>query len=151
MRPTIDCGRCMLSDFITHISSDTGLSQKKAKAALGIVLNAAERQGTPFAHEIFERIPGARTLAAEMGSQVGAATGVIARLIEQTPGGKRAVTEQTIRNLQKEGLGNNDIGALFPAISAFAGSVFGIAGVGHLGDIFGQFNTAQVSGVRGVA
>jgi hypothetical protein len=141
----------LLSDFITHIASDTGLSQKKAKAALGIVLNAADRQGTPFATEIFERIPGARTLAADMGASAGVATGVIARLIEQTPGGKRAVTEQTIRNLQKEGLGNNEIGALFPAISAFAGSVFGIAGVGHLGDIFGQFNTVQVSGVRSVA
>jgi hypothetical protein len=115
------------------------------------VLNAADRQGTPFATEIFERIPGARTLAADMGASAGVATGVIARLIEQTPGGKRAVTEQTIRNLQKEGLGNNEIGALFPAISAFAGSVFGIAGVGHLGDIFGQFNTVQVSGVRSVA
>ena len=141
----------MLSDFIKHIASDTGLSQRDAKAALGIVLNAADRQGTPFANEIFERIPGARTLAADMGSSVGAATGIIARLIEQTPGGKRAVTEQTIRNLQKEGLGNYEIGALFPAISAFAGSVFGIAGVGHLGDVFGQFDTGQVSGVRNVA
>jgi len=141
----------VLANFIKHISSDAGISQKQAKAALGIVLNAADRQGTPFANEIFERIPGARTLAAESGADVGASTGVIARLIEQTPGGKRFVTEQTIRNLQKEGLGNNEIGALFPAISAFASAVFGIAGVGHLGDIFGQFNTAQVSGVRSVA
>jgi hypothetical protein len=138
----------MLSEFITHIASDTGLSQQKAKAALGILLNAAERQGTPFASEIFERVPGARTLAASMGAEVGAATGVIARLIEQTPGGKRAVTEQTIRNLQKEGLGNNEIGALFPAIGAFASTAFGIAGVGHLGDVFGQFNAAKASGVR---
>jgi hypothetical protein len=138
----------MLSEFITHIASDTGLSQQKAKAALGILLNAAERQGTPFASEIFERVPGARTLAASKGAEVGAATGVIARLIEQTPGGRRAVTEQTIRNLQKEGLGNNEIGALFPAIGAFASTAFGIAGVGHLGDVFGQFNAAKASGVR---
>ncbi len=138
----------MLSEFITHIASDTGLSQQKAKAALGILLNAAERQGTPFASEIFERVPGARTLAASMGAEVGAATGVIARLIEQTPGGRRAVTEQTIRNLQKEGLGNNEIGALFPAIGAFASTAFGIAGVGHLGDVFGQFNAGKASGVR---
>jgi hypothetical protein len=138
----------MLSEFVTYIASDTGLSQQKAKAALGILLNAAERQGTPFASEIFERVPGARTLAASMGAEVGAATGVIARLIEQTPGGKRAVTEQTIRNLQKEGLGNNEIGALFPAIGAFVSTAFGIAGVGHLGDVFGQFNAAKASGVR---
>jgi len=141
----------VLADFITHVASDTGLSQKQAKAALGIVLNAADRQGTPFANEIFERIPGARTLAADAGAANGASTGVIARLIEQTPGGKRFVTEQTIRNLQKEGLGNNEIGALFPAIGAFASAVFGIAGVGHLGDIFGQFSTVQSSGVRSVA
>jgi hypothetical protein len=141
----------MLPEFITFVASDTGLSQTKAKAALGIVLNAADRQGTPFASEIFERIPGARTLAANMGAEVGAATGVIARLIEQTPGGKRAVTEQTLRNLQKAGLGNNEIGALFPAIGAFAASAFGIAGVGHLGDVFGQFNAASASGVRSVA
>jgi hypothetical protein len=40
-------GESMLSEFITHIASDTGLNQKKAKSALGIVLNAAERQGAP--------------------------------------------------------------------------------------------------------
>jgi hypothetical protein len=139
----------MLSDFVKHIASDTGLNQKAAKAALGIVLNAAERQGAPFADEVFERIPGARTLAASMGAHVGAATGVIARLIEQTPGGRRSVTEQTIRNLQREGLGNNEIGALFPAISAFASTVFGVSGVGHLGDIFGTDNAA--TSVRSVA
>jgi len=141
----------VLADFITHVASDAGISQKQAKVALGIVLNAADRQGTPFANEIFERIPGARTLAADSGAAMGASTGVIARLIEQTPGGKRFVTEQTIRNLQKEGLGNNEIGALFPAIGAFTSAVFGIAGVGHLGDIFGQFSTVQSSGVRSVA
>ncbi len=139
----------MLSDFIKHIASDAGLSQKKAKAALGIVLNAAERQGAPFADEIFERVPGARTLAANMGAEVGAATGVIARLIEQTPGGRRSVTEQMIGSLQREGLGTNEIGALYPAISAFVSSVFGVSGVGHLGDMLGSFNTG--TGVRSVA
>ena len=131
----------MLSELIKHIASDTGLNQKTAKAALGIVLNAAERQGAPLADEIFERVPGARVLAANMGAHVGAATGVIARLIEQTPGGRRSVTEQMIRSLQREGLGNNQIGALFPAISAFTSSVFGVQGVGHLGDMLGTFNT----------
>ena len=141
----------MLAEFIKHIASDTGLSQKKAKAALGIVLNAAERQGAPFADEVFERIPGARTLAAEMGAEVGAATGVIARLIERTPGGRRNVTEQTIRDLQRHGLGTREIGSLFPAISAFAQTMFGVAGVGHLGDLFGTFGAAPASGVRSVA
>lgn len=141
----------MLSDFVRYVASDTGLSEAKAKAAIGIVLNAADRQGTPFASEIFERVPGARTLAANTSAEIGAPTGVIARLIEQTPGGRQAVTEQMVRNLQKVGLGNNEIGALFPAIGAYADSAFGIAGVGHLGDVFGQFNAARVSGVRSVA
>ncbi len=139
----------MFSEFVRHVGSDTGLSQKKAKAALGIVLNAAERQGAPFADEIFERMPAARRLSAKVGAQTGAATGVIARLIEQTPGGRRSVTEQMIRNLQREGLGNNEIGALFPAIGAFASSVFGVSGVGHLGDVLGTFDTG--TGVRSVA
>jgi hypothetical protein len=76
-----------------------------------------------------------------MGAHVGAATGVIARLIEQTPGGRRTVTEQMIRCLQREGLGNKEISALFPAIGAFVSSVFGVRGVGHLGDVLGAFNT----------
>jgi hypothetical protein len=139
----------MLPEFIKHVASNTGLSQKKAKAAIGIVLNAADRQGTPFASEVFEQIPGARTLAAGMGARVGAATGVIARLIEQTPGGREAVAEQTIRDLHREGLGSLEIGALFPAIGSFAQSVFGVSGVGHLGDIFGAFNAA--TSVRSVA
>lgn len=141
----------MLSDFVKYVASDTGLSEAKAKAAIGIVLNAADRQGTPFASEIFERIAGARTLAASTGDEIGAPIGVIARLIEQTPGGRQAVTEQMVRNLQKAGLGNSEIGALFPAIGAYADSAFGIAGVGHLGDVFGQFNAAKASGVRSVA
>jgi hypothetical protein len=133
----------MLTDFVQHIASQTGLKQATARAALGIVLNAAERQGSPVASEIFEKIAGARTLAASMGAHVGAATGVIARLIEQTPGGREAVTEQTLRNLQREGLGHGEIGALFPAISSFASSEFGIRGFGHLGDVFGSPRTAS--------
>ncbi len=140
----------MLSSFIKHVSKAVGLPAEKAEAAIGIVLNAAERQGAPIADEIFERVPGARTLAARMGAQVGAATGVIARMIERTPGGRIAVAEQVIRDLHKEGLGNTEIGRLFPAIGKYAESAFGVSGVGHLGDMFGAVN-APFSGVRSVA
>ncbi len=140
----------MLSGFVKHVSKTTGLPLKTAEAAIGIVLNAADRQGAPMADEIFERVPGARTLAAQMGSQIGAATGVIARLIERTPGGRMAVAEQVIRDLHKEGLGNKEIGRLFPAIGKYAESAFGVSGVGHLGDMFGATN-APASGVRSVA
>jgi hypothetical protein len=140
----------MLNAFVKHVSKSTGLSAEQAEAAIGIVLNAADRQGAPIADEIFERIPGARTLAAQMGSRVGAATGVIARLIERTPGGRMAVAEQVIRDLQKRGLGNKEIGRLFPAIGNYAESAFGVTGVGHLGDMFGAVN-APASAVSSLA
>jgi hypothetical protein len=127
----------LLTDFVKHISTETGMSQKKARAALGIVLNAAERQGADLAAHIYREMPGARTLSARMGAEVGAATGVIARLIEQTPGGRKAVAEQMLRDLQKEGLGHTEIGSLFPAIGKFTESAFGLNGAGHLGDLIG--------------
>lgn len=139
----------MLNAFVKHVSKSTGLSFETAEAAIGIVLNAADRQGAPMADEIFERVPGARVLAANMGAQVGAATGVIARLIERTPGGRMAVAEQVIRDLQRQGLGNKEIGRLFPAIGKYAESAFGVSGVGHLGDMFGTMGSpaTQVSSV----
>ena len=85
-----------------------------------------------------------------MGATVGASTGVIARLIERTPGGRMAVAEQVIRDLHKAGLGNKEIGKLFPAIGKYAESAFGVTGVGHLGDMFGAVN-APASAVSSVA
>lgn len=140
----------MLNAFINQVSKASGLSQSKAEAAIGIVLNAAERQGAPIADEIFERVPGARTLAATMGGQVGAPTGVLARLIERTPGGRQAVVERLVEDLHAQGLGPNEIGRLFPAIGKFSETAFGVSGVGHLGDIFGALG-AQQSGVSSVA
>ena len=43
----------MLNAFIDQVSKATGLHEEKAEAAIGIVLNAAERQGAPIADEIF--------------------------------------------------------------------------------------------------
>lgn len=127
----------MLNDFVKHIAMSTGMSGKKARSALGIVLNAAERQGAGIVGKIYQELPGARTLAARMGAEVGASTGVIARLIEQTPGGRKKVAEQMIRSLQQEGLGHAEIGGLFPAIGEFVRTEFGIQGAGHLGDVIG--------------
>lgn len=140
----------MLNAFIKHVSKATGLPATTAEAAIGIILNAADRQGAPLADEVFERVPGARTLAAQMGAEIGAATGVIARLIERTQGGRQAVAEQVIRDLHRAGLGNQEVGLLFPAIGSYAESTFGVKGVGHLGDIFGALRV-QGSAVRGVA
>jgi len=141
----------MLNAFVKHVSKSTGLSFETAEAVIGIVLNAADRQGAPMADEIFERVPGARVLAANMGAQVGAATGVIARLIERTPGGRMAVAEQVIRDLHKQGLGNKEIGSVFPAIGKYAESAFGVSGVGHLGDMFGAMSSTTAVPVSSVA
>jgi hypothetical protein len=140
----------MLNAFIAQVAEAAGLSEDRAEAAIGIVLNAADRQGAPIADELFGRVPGARTLAASMGAQVGAPTGVLARLIERTPGGRMAVVEQLLESLHAQGLGPNEIGCLFPAISSFSESAFGVSGVGHLGDVLGALG-AQSSGVRSVA
>lgn len=141
----------MLAEFVQHIALETGLTPKDARAALGIVLNAADRQGSAYAQDIFEKVAGARPLAAKMAAETGAATGVIARLIEQTPGGRSEVVQQMLNSLRKIGLGPNQIGALFPAISSFASSEFGIRGIGHLGDFLGGAAGTGVRTVQGVA
>ena len=62
----------MLRDLVRSVAVETGITQAKAREALGIILNAAERQGSPFADELFSRLPGARTLSARTGSEIGA-------------------------------------------------------------------------------
>lgn len=128
----------MMKDLIKHVSKATGLSQKEARVALGIVLNATERQGSAFTTALYKKMPGARTLSARIGDETGAASGVIARLIEQTPGGRMSVATNMIRNLQKKGLGHTEIAAIFPAISSFCEERYGLKGFGHLGDLLGN-------------
>lgn len=127
----------MLKDLIKHVADATDLTQKDARSALGIVVNAAERQGSPFITTLYKKMPGARTLSAKTNDAVAGSTGVIARLIEQTPGGRMAVTASMIRELQKTGLGHKQIGALFPAISQFMSDKYGVEGFGNLGDLLG--------------
>lgn len=133
----------MLKDLVKAVSSETGMTQKATRNALGIVLNASERQGSVFTTELYKKIPGARTLAAKAGDETGAATGVIARLIEQTPGGRMAVATTMIRNLQKAGLGHNEIAGIFPAVSQFCETKYGLKGFAHLGDLLGSADAAE--------
>ena len=128
----------MLKDLIRHTAKKTGLSQASAREALGIVLNASERQGSVFTTELYKKMPAAQTLADETGAAIGAATGEIALLIEQTPGGRMAVATRMIRNLQKAGLGHSQISGLFPAVSTFCEKKYGLKGFGHLGDLLGS-------------
>ncbi len=124
----------MMIDLIVHIASSNGLATPVAERALGIVLNGAERQGSPLADIVFKKVPGARTLAARTGAEIGAPTGDIARLIEQTPGGRRYVNVSMISALQDAGLDHKAIGTLLPSIGSWMQSVHGM-NIGHLGDL----------------
>ena len=128
----------MMNDLTAHIAKTNGLADPIAKQALGIVLNAAERQASPFADAMFKTLPGARALSARTGSELGAPVGEIARMIEQTPGGKRRVASEMITALHGIGLDHKDIGALLPAISSHMEEVHGLTGFGHLGDLIGS-------------
>ena len=125
----------MLKNMIKAASEATGLDLPTAKQAIGIVLNTAERQGSPLAEAIFRKMPGARTLSATAGAETGSATGVIARLIEQTPGGRRHVGEGMFAHLHKAGLGHKQIAQLLPSISAYMKITYGMDAFGHLGDL----------------
>lgn len=141
----------MMIDLVRHVETETGLTQIKARAALGIVLNAADRQGSPLAEELFNTLPGARTLSAQVGGEIGAATGDIARLIEMTPGGRRYVTTQMIATLQDIGLGHATIGDIMPAIGSFMEVTYGKSGFGHMGDLLGKTDTNEAQGKGSIA
>jgi hypothetical protein len=128
----------MMNDLTVHIASSNGLATPVAQRALGIVLNGAERQGSPLAEILFKKIPGARVLAARTGDEIGAPTGEIARLIERTPGGRRRVALSMISALQEAGLDHKAIGTLLPSIGSWMQSVYGMNDIGHLGDLMGQ-------------
>lgn len=134
----------MLKDLVRIAAKEAGIKQVKAKAALGIILNAAERQGSENTTTLFAKIPGARTLSARMGSELGAATGVLARMIERTPGGQRQVATKMLGDLQNLGLGHKQIGGLFIGLNNYADQVQGIKGFGHLGDFFSGADTSAV-------
>ncbi len=125
----------MLKNLIRTCAEATGLTQVKTREALGIVLNTAERQGSPLAEAMFRKMPGARTLSATTGAETGAATTVIARLIEQTPGGRRHVGEGMFTSLHKAGLGHKQIAQLLPSISGYMQTTYGMESFGHLGDL----------------
>ena len=137
----------MLKDLVNHVETHAGLSNDLALAAVGIVLNAAERQGAPVAEHVFCSVPGTRQLAASAGNAVGAATGLIARMIEKTPGGRSEVAFQMIRDLQEQGLGHTQISAILPSIAGYARDQLGFKGEGHLGDFFAAKDALQASAV----
>lgn len=125
----------MLNDLIAHIAKTNGFEEPLARQALGILLNSADRQGAPLAEGVFRHIPGARALSAEIGAQIGAPTGEIARLIERTPGGRRCVVEDMFGALLAAGLGHDGLAKTLPAIGAWMYGTYGVSGLGQLSAI----------------
>ena len=128
----------MLKHLIRHVAQTTGLNGQTSRAALGILLSASDRQGSPFMKELNQRFPAVRKLVNQSRQVYGGAKGEIAQLIEQTPGGRMAVATTMIRNLQKAGLGHSEIAGIFPAVSSFCEEKYGLKGFGHLGDLLGN-------------
>jgi len=125
----------MLKNMIKSAAEATGLSQVRTRQAIGIVLNTAERQGSPMAEAIFRKMPGARTLSARTGAEIGACNGAIARLIEQTPGGRRYVGEGMFTNLHKAGLGHKEIASLLPSITQYMQNTYGLEAFTQLSEL----------------
>lgn len=122
----------MMNHLIAHIADTNGLEEPLARRALGILLNGADRQGAPLAAIIFRTIPGTRALAARTGSDIGAPTGEIARLIELTPGGRRRVVEHMFGALRNAGVDHDAAGRLLPSIGSWMQDTYGISGLGQL-------------------
>lgn len=141
----------MLKNLIKHVETETGLPHAKARAALGILFNAADRQGAPLAEELFSTLPGARPLAAKIGTEIGAATGEIARLIEMTPGGRRYVHTQMLRAFHNIGLGHDAIGKILPSLSRFMQETYDMTGFGTIGDLFGTGLATETSAKKSIA
>ena len=47
----------MLNDLIRETAFGTGVSEQSARKALGVVLQASDRQGTLLAKTVFEQMP----------------------------------------------------------------------------------------------
>ena len=139
----------MMNDLIEHLAKSSGLAEPKARQALGIFLNAAERQDAPLASAVFRAVPGTRQLAARAGSDIGAPVGAIARLIEQTPGGRRRVVEQMFSALHAAGLGHAEIARLPTEVGNWMASHYGQNGLGDLGAIIAH-DPEQVAAAAGI-
>ncbi len=139
----------MINDLIAHIANTNGLEESLARKTLGILLNAADRQGASLATVSFRTIPGARALAAQVGVEIGAPTGEIARLIELTPGGRRHVLEQMFSTLRNAGIDHETMGRLLPSIGSWMQETCGIEGMGQLGALIAHdVETSAASAAR---
>lgn len=126
----------MLKDIISVAAIETGLEEPVARHAVGIVFNAAQRQGSDLIERVFAQVPGARTLWASTATREGSPRGPIAQLIEQTPGGRRHVSFDMFLRLQRAGLGHAEIAALMTSISRVLGTRFSLGETALLAALF---------------
>lgn len=126
----------MLKDIISVAAIETGLEEPVARHAVGIVFNAAQRQGSDLIERIFAQVPGARTLSASTATREGAPLGPIAQLIEQTPGGRRHVSFNMFLRLQRAGLGHAEIAALMSTLSRVLGTRFALGETALIAALF---------------
>ncbi|MCZ4299244.1 hypothetical protein [Henriciella marina] len=126
----------MLKDIISVAAIESGVEEPAARHAVGIILNAAQRQGGDLIERIFAQVPGARTLSASTATREGAPRGPIAQLIEQTPGGRQHVTFDMLFRLQRAGLGHAEISSLMNTLSRVLGKRFSLGETALIAALF---------------
>ena len=133
----------MLKELIRQIAEAAHLSEADARHAVGLIFNTAERQDAELIEKVFCDLPGARTLSASTGQREGMATGDIARLIEQTPGGRRHVTLALFARLHALGLGHGQIAVLITTLGGFLDRQFNASAATLISQLFSNMDVEQ--------
>lgn len=139
----------MLKDLICEAARAAGIGEADARHAIGLILNTADRQASPLIERVFAEVPGAHTLSAATGQREGVAQGPIARLIEQTPGGRRHVTLTLFSRLHACGLGHGEISAIIAALGEFLERHFNASASTLICDLFASMD--PVAEARSIA
>ena len=136
----------MLNSLIAEASERADIDDATARRAIGIVLNAAERQGSEMIETVFADFPEARRLSVVTARDEQTPVGSIARLIEQTPGGRRHVALDMISRLHKLGLGHKAVAEIMAATGASLGSHQSTSESGLLAELFESDEAAPETG-----
>lgn len=130
----------MLKDLICNAAHAAAIDEAYARHAIGLIFNTAERQASPLIERVFAEVPGAHTLSAATGQREGVAQGPIARLIEQTPGGRRHVTLTLFSRLHASGLGHGEIAAVMACLGQFLEARFNASAATMISDLFSNMD-----------
>ncbi|WP_018148047.1 hypothetical protein [Henriciella marina] len=136
----------MLNALIDETAKRADIDEATARRAIGIVLNAAERQGSEMIETVFAEFPEMRRLSVITAREEKTPTGSIARLIEQTPGGRRHVALDMVSRLHKLGLGHKAVAEIMAATGASFGSHFSRSESALLADLFENTESVPETG-----